>query len=126
MRKILIVINGIELKATLFDTQTADAIYTAIPFKGYAQLWGDEIYFGIPIKMGQEAEAREEVEVGDLAFWPVGSAFCIFFGRTPVSINNKPRAYSPVNVFGKIEGNPEVLKQVNSQSLIQVKKLQTE
>ena len=126
MRKILIAINEIELTAHLFDTPTADAIYSAIPFEAYAQLWGDEIYFEIPVKMGQEVNAREEVEVGDLAFWPVGSAFCIFFGRTPVSINNKPRAYGPVNVFGKIEGNLKVLKEIKSHSLIQVKKLQAE
>ena len=123
MRRIVIVINEIELNATLLDTNTADAIYNAIPINGFAQKWGDEIYFEIPVKMEQEAEAKEEVEVGDLAFWPIGSAFCIFFGRTPVSTGNKPRAYSPVNVFGKIEGNLDVLKEVESQSMVQVKKL---
>ena len=123
MRRILIAINEIELKATLLDTPTADAIYNALPFQGIAQKWGEEIYFEIPIKMKQEPEAREEVKVGDLAFWPVGSAFCIFFGRTPVSISNKPRAYSPVNVFGRIEGNPDALKEVRSQILVNIKKI---
>ena len=123
MRRLSITINDIELKAILFDTPTAEAIYNVLPINGYAQKWGDEIYFSIPVKMDEEADAREEVEVGDLAFWPVGSAFCIFFGKTPVSRDNKPRAYSPVNVFGKIEGNLDVLKNVNSQSLVQVEKL---
>ena len=123
MRRLSITINDIELKAILFDTPTAEAIYNVLPINGYAQKWGDEIYFSIPVKMDEEAYAREEVEVGDLAFWPVGSAFCIFFGKTPVSRDNKPRAYSPVNVFGKIEGNLDVLKNVNSQSLVQVEKL---
>ena len=123
MRRLSITINDIELKAILFDTPTAEAIYNVLPINGHAQKWGDEIYFSIPVKMDEEADAREEVEVGDLAFWPVGSAFCIFFGKTPVSRDNKPRAYSPVNVFGKIEGNLDVLKNVNSQSLVQVEKL---
>ncbi len=123
MQRLLITINDIELEAILFDTPTAEAIYNALPIKGHAQKWGDEIYFGIPVKMDEEADAKEEVEVGDLAFWPVGSAFCIFFGKTPVSTDNKPRAYSPVNVFGKIAGNLDALKKIRSQSLIQVAKL---
>ncbi|MDB4584500.1 cyclophilin-like fold protein [Draconibacterium sp.] len=123
MKQISITINEIVLKATLLDTPTADAIYNALPIDGQAQIWGDEIYFGIPVSMKEEAEAREEVEVGDLAFWPIGSAFCIFYGRTPVSNSEKPRAYSPVNVFGKIEGSVEVLKKVAPQSLVQVRKI---
>ena len=123
MRRIQIKINDINLTAMLLETPTADAIYHAIPIKGFSQIWGDEIYFEIPVTLGEEPEAKEEVEVGDLAFWPVGSAFCIFFVRTPVSRGNKPRAYSPVNVFGKIEDNPEVLKMVKSQSLIEITKL---
>lgn len=124
MRRILITAGEIEIEAALLDTLTADAIYNALPFEGYARLWGDEIYFEIPVKMNEEAGAREEVEVGDLAFWPIGPAFCIFFGRTPVSTGNKPRAYSPVNVFGKIEGSVDDFKKVDPNSFIQVKKLQ--
>ncbi len=124
MRNILITINDIKLKATLLDTDTADLIYEALPLEGNANLWGDEIYFHVPLACGEESDAREEVEVGDLAFWPVGSAFCIFFGKTPVSIDDKPRAYSPVNIFGKLEGDFEALKTVQSQSLIRVTKNQ--
>jgi len=119
----IIIINETELQATFFDTPTAKAIYNSLPFDGQAQIWGDEIYFSIPVNVRQETDAREEVEIGDLAFWPVGSAFCIFFGRTPVSVNDKPRAYSPVNVFGKIEGSVEGLKAVQQNSRVQVRKL---
>ena len=108
----------------MLDSPIADEIYNALPFKSYTNLWGEEIYFSIPvsISMVEDAGAREEVEVGDLAFWPPGSAFCIFFGRTPVSIGNKPRAASAVNVFGKIEGNPDALKKVKPRELVKVKK----
>ena len=84
---------------------------------------GGEVYFNIPIRLEEDGKGIEEVEVGDLAFWSLGSAFCIFFGRTPVSISEKPRAYSPVNVFGKIEGDVSALKNVESQSVIQIDKL---
>jgi len=123
MKQISIIIDNNNFKANLTDTATADAIYNALPFEGQAQIWGEEIYFGIPVSIEQEQDAREEVEIGDLAFWPLGSAFCIFFGRTPVSINDKPRAYSPVNVFGKLKGNPEALKRVTPNSLVRVNKV---
>ena len=67
-----------------------------------------------------EPEAKEIVAVGDLGYWPTGSAFCIFFGPTPVSQNDMPRAYSPVNVFGKILGDAQVFRQVSSGSSIRV------
>ncbi len=123
MRRISIVIDNMELTATLLDTPTADAIYNALPLEGLTKIWGDEIYFEIPVEVNQEPDAKEEVEVGDIAYWPIGLAFCIFFGKTPVSTGNKPRAYSPVNVFGKIEGSPDALKAVRSQSLVQVTKI---
>lgn len=123
MKEILIIINDIHLKANLLDTPTSDAIYSALPIDGYAQTWGDEIYFGTPVKMDEEPDAKEEVEVGTLAFWPPGSAFCIFFGRTPASTGEKPCAASPVNFFGKIESDLDVLKKVRSGDFIQVKKL---
>jgi hypothetical protein len=123
MREISITINNVKLKASLLDTSTADAIYYALPIEGRANIWGDEIYFGIPVEIGEENNAVEEVETGTLAFWPPGSAFCIFFGRTPASNGDKPRAASSVNVFGKIEGDLKDLKQAKHQYLVQVKKL---
>lgn len=123
MRRILIEINSIKLIATLSDTKTAQIIYNALPFQGMVQRWGDQILFELPIILNKEINAKKNVEVGDIAYWTIGSSLCIFFGRTPFSTGNRPRAFSPVNVFGKIEGNLELLKSVQSQSKIQVKKL---
>ena len=67
-----------------------------------------------------ETDARTEVAIGDLGYWPVGSAFCIFFGPTPVSTDDTPRAYSPVNVFGRITGDASLLKSVRDGAGIRV------
>ena len=102
----------ISLEAELNDSETAARIYAALPLEGTANLWGDEIYFEIPLEIEAEPDAREEVEAGDLAYWPAGRAFCIFFGPTPVSTDSRPRAYSPVNVFGRVIGDPSRLSRV--------------
>jgi len=112
-KKFIVIEAGeISLEAELNDSQTAARIYAALPLEGTANLWGDEIYFEIPLEIEAESEAREEVEAGDLAYWPAGRALCIFFGPTPVSTDSRPRAYSPVNVFGRVVGDPSRLSRV--------------
>lgn len=93
------------------NPKTAQSIWDALPIEAKANRWGEEIYFEIPVKI-REDNSQQDVEIGDLAYWPPGNAFCIFFGRTPVSKGDKPRAYSPVNVFGRIIGDAKVFKKV--------------
>lgn len=93
------------------NPETARAIWDALPIEGRANIWGDEIYFSIPVEAGVE-NPREVVEMGDLGYWPPGKAFCIFFGRTPASRGDEIRPASPVNVFGKVSGDPRVFKKV--------------
>ena len=104
--------ESITVEAELNDSETASKIIEILPIEGTANVWGDEIYFDIPLNLDLESDARAEVEVGDLAYWPTGSAFCIFFGPTPVSTDEKPKAYSPVNVFGKVIGDALQFKSV--------------
>jgi hypothetical protein len=105
MNKITITAGDVTMSAELNDSPTARQIWDALPIEGRANTWGDEIYFEIPIKARQEPDAREEVAVGELGYWPVGHAFCIFFGRTPASLDDRPRAYSPVNILGRVIGD---------------------
>lgn len=112
----------VSIQAEIFDTPTGKAILAALPLKCAANVWGDEIYFDIPVKLEQEPDAREDVAVGDLGYWPMGSAFCIFFGPTPLSQGEEPRAYSPVNVFGRVIGDPKVLKTVSEGAQVLVEK----
>ena len=111
---------GLSFKARIEDTATAKSILDQLPLSGQAQLWGDEIYFDIPLYLELEPDASAEVAVGDLGYWPAGPAFCIFFGPTPVSTGNTPRAYSPVNVFGRIEGDPTALKATPAGAIVHV------
>ncbi len=120
MKKIIIKTADMSIEAELKDTPTAEMIFKSLPLDGNANVWGDEIYFEIPLDLELEPEAQEEVEIGDLAYWPSGNAFCIFFGPTPVSKDERPRAYSPVNVFGKITEDAILFKNVSQGEKIQV------
>ncbi len=102
MSRIEIRLGSSVFTAELFDTPTAQAILESLPLESSAILWGDEIYFGIPVQSPLEKEAQEVMEIGDLAYWPSMPAFCIFFGPTPVSLGPEPRAASAVNVFGRL------------------------
>lgn len=111
-RSLTIKVADLILKADLNDTPTADAIWEALPLEGRANRWGEEIYFSIPVEMPTEPGAREEMHIGECAYWPGGKAFCIFFGPTPVSIKEEPRAYTAVNPFGLIQDGAALLAKV--------------
>jgi len=122
LERILISIDNISLSAEMLDTPTARLILQSLPLEGRANTWGEEIYFEIPLETGLEPEARADVEVGELGYWPTGHAFCIFFGPTPMSTSEKPVAASAVNVFGKITGDCSLLKTVSSGALVSIKR----
>ena len=104
----------VEISVELGEGATADALWEALPIEARASLWGGEIYFPASLSAEGQPDAREEVEVGDIAYWPPGDAVCLFFGRTPASIDEKPRAASPVTVLGKIVSGIEDCRRVSS------------
>lgn len=110
--KITITAGDVALPAELNNSPTARQILEALPLTGNANIWGDEIYFEIPVMASQAKDARVEMEIGELAYWPVGQAFCIFFGPTPVSLDQRPRAYSPVNVVGRVLGDATLFRKI--------------
>lgn len=112
MKKITIKFEELTFQAQLNESPTAAEIWKQLPFESRVNTWGEEIYFEIPLDMPQEPDAREVVAVGELGYWPVGRAFCIFFGPTPVSTDEKPRAYSPVNIIGEIISDDSGLKEI--------------
>ena len=120
-RQIKITAGTVSANATLDDSATARAIWDALPLAVAGQTWGDEIYFSIPVTVDPESP-RDTVEMGDLAFWPPGTAFCIFFGRTPASRGDEIRPASAVNVFGRVQGDPAVFKRVRSGTTVRVER----
>ena len=110
-KSLKIMAGEVELKAELNDSPTAEKIAAALPIEGRAQRWGEEIYFAIPVQAELEPDAREEVEIGEIGYWPTGNAFCLFFGPTPASSGEKPRATSAVNIVGKFEGDLAALSE---------------
>jgi len=104
--------KGYEWDVELLNVapKTVEAVINALPIKSIANRWGDEIYFETGIVVGEE-NSKEVVEVGDVAYWIAGKAICIFFGKTPIS-DDEIKPASAVNVFGKIRGDLNKLKEV--------------
>ena len=125
MRKIKLITEKVgAVEADLYEDkspQTVEAVWKALPFETRANTWGDEIYFSIPVSLDEE-DARETVELGDIGYWPPGQGFCIFFGPTPISRGGEIRPADPVNVFGKVKGDPKVFKKVRSGDRIRIER----
>lgn len=110
--RIRIVSEHGEVTATLAGDSTAAAIVAALPVEGTVNTWGDEIYFTIAVDVPEAPDARQDMGVGELGYWPVGAAFCIFFGPTPASTGPTPRAYSNVNPFGRVDGDEATIREL--------------
>lgn len=95
--------------------RTVDMIVRKLPIEGRAAIWKEEVYFETPIKMGEE-KAKAVVEKGTIAFWPMGSAICIFYGES--------QPYSPVSILGKVTKNLEIFEKVKSGTKIKVERLE--
>ncbi len=121
-KKIKISTGELKVEAELNESKTAQQIWDALPIEGENNLWGEEIYFSIPVKTGAEPGAREVVSMGELGYWPPGHAFCIFFGRTPASRGDEIRAASPVNIIGKFLGDPKVFRKAKNGAKITLDK----
>jgi hypothetical protein len=115
-RKILFTVDGNALAGELNDSATARALEGRLPLKVRLSRWGDEYYgsIGAPLGVKQAPDAREEMAVGELAYWPPGNALCLFFGPTPASDGPEPRAASPVNPVGRLTGDLGILKGLGS------------
>ena len=127
MPRLMMVFDGRqEMIVRLRDdaTDTTRELLSALPFESSANRWGDEVYFQTPVEAPIEGDARAVMSVGEVAYWPDGGALAMFFGRTPVSTDDRPRAYSPCNIVGVIEGDPAALRQVATGAKVRVERLE--
>jgi hypothetical protein len=124
MARIIAVRTGtIRLEAELNETPAADAVWNALPYEAPGSVWGYELYFRIPeeLDIGPE-NGQDVVETGDLGYWPAGNAFCIFYGPTPASTDERPRPVSPVTVFGKVIGDVAGLSEIETGVMVFVRR----
>jgi len=119
---IVIRIGGKSFEGQLNDSATGRAIYNALPIRANGQRWGGETYFSIGVICDLEEGSREVVEEGELAYWPPGQAFCIFFGPTPASGGDEIRAASAVNIVGRIKGDLSGLQDVPDGAEVRIEK----
>lgn len=111
--KITFQFDDLQVSAHLDNSKAAKALCQTLPIKSKIERWGDEIYFEIPVKIDFESTTLD-VKVGDVAYWPDGSCLCLFFGKTPVSTDDRPRPASPVVVIGQCQTSPSVLRKVRA------------
>ncbi|MGB9846654.1 MAG: YfcE family phosphodiesterase [Desulfotomaculales bacterium] len=120
-RKITLYAPGVSIRGLLNDTATAQRIWAALPCGGKASLWGEELYFRVPVAADLE-NGQETVQPGDIGYWPPGQAVCFFFGATPVSAGGEIRPYSPVTVVGRLLDDPRELKQVEDKAPVKIER----
>ncbi|MCP4681559.1 MAG: hypothetical protein GY864_04435 [Desulfobacterales bacterium] len=118
--EIKIIIGALTLEAELYDTPTALKIIEVLPLENSFNTWGEEIYFTVPVQADLEENAQEEVEPGDLGYWPTGQAFCIFFGPTPMSTGTRIVPASAVNIIGRVRNDAAKLKKVMHETRIRI------
>ena len=118
---VLFQFGNLQVTAQFNDSSTAQIIYAALPIHSTANRWGDEIYFEIPVKLSPEA-ATFDLKVGDIGYWPEGACLCLFFGKTPASVDDRPRPASEVTVLGTFSESPVLLRKVAPGTKVRVLK----
>ncbi|MGR3178214.1 MAG: cyclophilin-like fold protein [Candidatus Anammoxibacter sp.] len=122
-RKIKISFSSCELEVELFNTPTADEIYKNIPFESKTSTWGKEVYFSTPVQVTKEADARDVVEPGELAFWVEGNSIAIGFGQTPISHGDEIRLATKTNIWATTTSDVKQLGSVKNGEIVKIERI---
>lgn len=120
---IKITAGPITVNAELADTALAKTIAAKLPIETTPNEWGDEFYFGIPVRSGLDETATRKVKVGDIGYWPPGNAMAIFFGPTPMSSGADPVPASDVCLIGRITDDATLLRRASGARRIKIEKI---
>jgi hypothetical protein len=115
-----ITVDEVRLAAVLFDTDSGKRIAAILPIETSFNTWGEEFYFQIPVNLSLDETATTKVKIGDIGYWPDGSALALFFGPTPMSSGPEPVPASNVNIVGEITGDATLLKKVMGAGKIKI------
>ena len=118
-----ILIKNFEIVVELKHSKTAEIIWDNLPIKSRTNIWGKEVYFFIPVNVDLETESKDEIELGEIAFWPAGKAIAIGFGKTPASIKNEIKLAAKCNIWGNTKFNLAKLKNIMEGEKVLVEKL---
>jgi len=124
MRQLTITMGRTRLTLNLFDTSIANAMWEATPFEARVNTWGEEIYFSTPVTASDEPDARDVMQLGEVAYWRPGKSLCIGFGPTPVSRGDEIRLASPANVFATTVEDARACATVTDGTLAEVAKVE--
>ena len=124
MHKIKITAGPVTIRAELLQTPTAEAVYQALPIRSSVNTWGEEVYFSTPVDLPREADARDVIEPGEIAFWVEGSSIAFGFGRTPVSRGDEIRLAAPTNIWARALDDVKQLSAAQSGDAVTVEVLE--
>ena len=111
-----------DISAILNNTPTTEALIKNLPIESYANTWGDEVYFSVPVSVPLEKDAKQVVDPGAICFWVEGNSLALPFGPTPISEGNECRLATACNILGKIEKEPRILSSIQSGDQIKIEK----
>lgn len=111
-----------DISAILNNTPTTEALIKSLPIESYANTWGDEVYFSVPVSVPLEKDAKQVVDPGAICFWVEGNSLALPFGPTPISEGNECRLATACNILGKIEKEPRILSSIQSGDQIKIEK----
>lgn len=118
VKKLVISCFGFEAEVEMMEEKqpkTCQAVWEALPFEAEFEIWKEEVYFKIPVKVPPE-NPTPKTTAGDVSYWPEGPAFCIFFGRSQPT--------SPVNTFARITSGVENFRKLRTGDKIIVRRVQ--
>jgi len=123
---IRITAGEVELEAELLDSDCARAVADLLPLSCPFSVWGDEFYFEVPLVKNRDETATTYVDVGTIAYWPVGRAVAIFFGPTPMSTGRRPVPADRLNIIGRVLGDAVMFRRVKGADHIEMRKIGSE
>lgn len=120
MSMVCIEFSSLKIMARLRNTDTANAIFAALPVAAKVHTWGDEVYFEIPVSAELEHDAKDVVQAGEIAFWTEGNCIAIGFGPTPISHGDEIRLAARTNIWADAIDDVRQLKDISAGETVRI------